>query len=81
MTADKYLTYWCSNDNWWEYSKNGKPTILPTVPEEAQKSYRYYLDRIENELDLQAYEKAMAEYKASPVTHSLEDVINELEST
>lgn len=44
MTADKYLTYWCSNDDWWDYDENGKPVILPTAPEEAQKSYRYYLE-------------------------------------
>ena len=44
MTADKYLTYWCSNDDWWDYDENGKPVILPTAPEEAQNSYQYYLE-------------------------------------
>ena len=48
MTADKYLTYWCSNDEWWEYDQNGNPVILPTAPEEAQKSYQYYLERTDN---------------------------------
>lgn len=36
------------------------------------------LERIEDELDLKAYEKAMEEYKADPVTYPLEDVIKEL---
>lgn len=47
MTADRYLTYWCSNDKWWNYDKNGKPAVLPTAPEEARKSYQYYLKRQE----------------------------------
>lgn len=37
------------------------------------------LERIEDEFDLKAYEKAMEEYKANPVTYSLEDVMKELE--
>ena len=37
------------------------------------------LERIEDEFDLKAYEKAMEEYKADPVTYSLEDVMKELE--
>lgn len=36
------------------------------------------LERIENEFDLELYEKAMAEYEASPVTYSLGDVEKEL---
>ena len=32
------------------------------------------MERIEDELDLQAYEKAMEEYKANPVTYSHNDV-------
>jgi hypothetical protein len=32
------------------------------------------LERIEDELDLQAYEKAMKEYKANPVTYSHNEV-------
>ena len=47
MTGDKYLTYWCSNDDWWYYNENGEPTILPTAPEEAQNSYRYYMKQKE----------------------------------
>lgn len=30
MTANKYLTYWCSNDNWWDYDENGIPVVLDT---------------------------------------------------
>lgn len=32
------------------------------------------MERIEDELDLQAYEKAMEEYKANPVTYSHNEV-------
>lgn len=32
------------------------------------------MERIEDELDLQAYEKAMKEYKANPVTYSHNEV-------
>ena len=37
------------------------------------------LERIEDEFDLKAYEKAMVAYRANPVTYSLEDVMKELE--
>lgn len=37
------------------------------------------LERIEDEYDLKAFEAAMAEYKANPVTYSLEDVAKELD--
>ncbi|MGN0583619.1 MAG: type II toxin-antitoxin system RelB family antitoxin [Oscillospiraceae bacterium] len=40
---------------------------------------RSVLERIEDEFDLKAYEKAMEEYRANPVTYSLEDVMKELE--
>ena len=43
MTADKYMTYWCSNDDWWDYDENGKPVVRPSAPDEAKKSYEYYL--------------------------------------
>lgn len=36
------------------------------------------LERIENEYDLEIFDKAMAEYKANPVTYSLDDVEKEL---
>lgn len=49
MTADRYLTFWCSNDDWWEYDENGKAVIKPSAPPEAQESYKYYLERTENE--------------------------------
>ena len=39
---------------------------------------RSILERIEDELDLRAYEKAKAEYLADPVTYSLDDVAKEL---
>lgn len=37
------------------------------------------LERIEDEFDLKAYDEAMAEYRANPVTFSLEEVIKELD--
>lgn len=36
------------------------------------------LERIENEYDLEMFDKAMAKYKANPVTYSLDDVEKEL---
>ncbi len=36
------------------------------------------LERIEDEYDLEMFDKAMAEYKANPVTYSLDDVEKEL---
>jgi len=36
------------------------------------------IERIEDEYDLKAYEKAMAEYKKNPVTFSLDEVEREL---
>ena len=36
------------------------------------------LDKIEDEYDLKAYEKAMADYKADPTTYSLDEVEKEL---
>ena len=39
---------------------------------------RSILERIEDELDMCAYEKAKAEYLADPVTYSLDEVAKEL---
>lgn len=36
------------------------------------------IERIENEFDLSAYEKASAEYRADPVTYTLDEVEKEL---
>ncbi len=36
------------------------------------------IERIEDEYDLKAYEKAMAEYKANPITYTLDEVEKEL---
>ena len=36
------------------------------------------MERIENEYDLAAFDKAMAEFKDTPVTYSLDDVEREL---
>ena len=36
------------------------------------------LERIEDEYDLKAYEKAVADYKANPVTFTLDEVEEEL---
>ncbi|MBR1811955.1 MAG: ribbon-helix-helix protein, CopG family [Clostridia bacterium] len=37
------------------------------------------LEKIEDEYDLESYEKAIAEYKANPVTYSHEDVARMLD--
>ncbi len=36
------------------------------------------LEKIEDEIDLKAYEKAMEAYKNNPVTHTLDEVEKEL---
>ena len=36
------------------------------------------IKRIEDEYDLKAYEEAMAEFRANPITHSLDEVEKEL---
>lgn len=36
------------------------------------------IERIEDEYDLKAYEKAMEEYKKNPITYSLDEVEREL---
>lgn len=37
------------------------------------------LERIENEIDLRAYEKAKKEYEANPISYSHEEVVKMLE--
>lgn len=39
---------------------------------------RIVLERIEDEYDLKEYEKALAEYRANPVTYGLDEVEKEL---
>lgn len=39
---------------------------------------RSVLEHIEEEYDLQAYEKALAEYKKNPITYTLDEVEKEL---
>lgn len=39
---------------------------------------RSVLEKIEDEYDMKVYEKAMAEFKENPVTHSFEEVVKEL---
>lgn len=46
-----------------------------TVSELVRQSV---LERIEDEYDLKAYEKAIADYKANPVTFTLDEVEEEL---
>ncbi len=46
-----------------------------TVSELVRRSV---IERIEDEYDLIAYEKAMAEFKANPITYSLDEVEKEL---
>ncbi|EHL04252.1 toxin-antitoxin system, antitoxin component, ribbon-helix-helix domain protein [Desulfitobacterium hafniense DP7] len=40
---------------------------------------RVILEQIEDEYDLELYEKVMAEYRKNPVTYSLDEVKNQLE--
>ena len=46
-----------------------------TVSELVRRSV---IERIEDEFDLKLYEKAMAEFKADPVTYTLDEVESEL---
>ncbi len=46
-----------------------------SVPDLIRQSV---LERIGNEYDLEMFDKAMAEYKANPVTYSLDEVEKEL---
>ena len=39
---------------------------------------RSVIERIEDEFDLKLYEKAMADFKADPVTYTLDEVESEL---
>ena len=39
---------------------------------------RSVLEQIEDEIDLKAYERALAEYKANPVTYTLDEAEREL---
>lgn len=41
---------------------------------------RTVMERIEDEVDLRAYEKAMEEYRADPVTYTHEEVLRMLEA-
>lgn len=47
-----------------------------TVSELVRQSV---IERIEDEYDLKAYEKAIAEYQENPITYSLDEVEKELE--
>ena len=46
-----------------------------TVSELVRRSV---IERIEDEFDLKLYEKAMADFKANPVTYTLDEVESEL---
>ncbi len=39
---------------------------------------RAIIDQIEDEYDLEVYEKAMAEYRENPVTYSLDEIEKEM---
>lgn len=36
------------------------------------------LDRIEDEYDLKAYEEAIAEHNANPITHNFDEIMSEI---
>ncbi len=54
-----------------EYAKLHKISVSEFLRESA-------LERIEDEYDLKAYEKAISAFKDNPVTYSLDDVEKEL---
>jgi len=64
-----------SNDDAEMFKKYAELNGL-TVSELVRQSV---IERIEDEYDLKAYEKAIAEYKKNPVTYSHEEVAKMLE--
>lgn len=54
-----------------EYAEINKMSVSDLIRQSV-------LERIENEYDLKMFDKAMAEYKANPVTYSLDEVEKEL---
>lgn len=41
--------YWTTNRDWWEWKENGSRVIKPDAPEEAQESYKHYLEQLNSE--------------------------------
>ena len=41
--------YWSLNTDWWEWKPNGMRVIKPDAPNEAQESYKHYLEQISGE--------------------------------
>lgn len=54
-----------------EYAQLNKMTVSDLIRQSV-------IEKIENEIDLECFNKAMAEYKASKKTYSLDDVEKEL---
>lgn len=48
------------------------------LPPEVKKHFMEMLEAVEDWADWQAYEKAMAEYRANPVTYTMEEMKKEL---
>ena len=46
---------------------------------EEEFIHKIVIEKIENEYDLEIYNKAIAEYNANPVTYSLEEIKKDLE--
>lgn len=42
--------HWQSKDEWWEF-ENGIPVVRKDAPDEAQESYRRFLEQIEKEIE------------------------------
>jgi hypothetical protein len=45
MTADRFLSYWASNPDWWDYNEKGEAVVRDDAPQEAKDSYDYYMKR------------------------------------
>ena len=63
--------------------RTSKPTRRPSFQEARRSSLSDFAalsmrERMEDELDRQAYEEAMNEFRANPVTYTLEEVEKEL---
>ncbi|MBR6314663.1 MAG: hypothetical protein IKR49_08540 [Clostridia bacterium] len=37
--------FWASKDEWYEFNENGDPKVRTDAPQEAQDSYKHYLEQ------------------------------------
>ncbi len=45
ISMKKLDFYWAANPDWWEWESNGNRVVRPDAPQEAQDSYKHYLEQ------------------------------------